>query len=146
MRPYDPAMAEISSREGDTFHVQVRPGVSAVAETKVKDGRRVVSRLTIESDHVDSATVARFPIGWLESALNATASDGDRPKLSRPDGRNPDRFYWLVARAHGEAVLAGRRPAPSMAAEAGVPVRTATSWIREARRRGKLPPGHRGKS
>jgi hypothetical protein len=93
----------------------------------------------------------------LEAALVSPGTGGigelvdfsqeqSRPKLGRPNGRDPDSFYRLVATVHAEAVSHGLPPAPTLASEAQVPVRTVHGWIREARRRGFLPPTRRGTS
>ncbi len=70
----------------------------------------------------------------------------ERPRLTRPDGSDPDGFYALVGAAYREYAPRTRAPAVEIAKEAGVPVATARSWIREARRRGKLPQGRKGKA
>lgn len=70
----------------------------------------------------------------------------DRPRLTRPDGTDPDGFSARVAAAYREYAPKTRAPAVEIANEAGVPVATARSWIREARRRGKLPQGRKGKA
>ena len=69
-----------------------------------------------------------------------------RPRLTRPDRTDPEGFYALVGAAYREYALQTRAPAVKIAEEAGVPVATARSWIREARRRGKLPQGRKGKA
>lgn len=65
----------------------------------------------------------------------------DRPRLSRP-GRGPDRdidaFYQSVADAYREYIIRSSVVAPAIAKEADVPVGTARTWIKEARRRGFL--------
>lgn len=83
---------------------------------------------------------------WAESSPEGLPNpeDASRPRLERPDGSDPESFYALVAAAYREYALQTRAPAVQIAAEAGVPVATARSWVREARRRGKLPQGHRG--
>lgn len=70
----------------------------------------------------------------------------ERPRLTRPDGTDPDGFAERVAAAYREYAPTTRAPAVKIADEAGVPVATARSWIREARRRGKLPEGRKGKA
>lgn len=70
----------------------------------------------------------------------------ERPRLTRPDGTDPDGFAARVAAAYREYAPQTRAPALKIAEEAGVPVATVRSWIREARRRGKLPQGHKGKA
>jgi hypothetical protein len=69
-----------------------------------------------------------------------------RPRLTRPDGSSPDGFYELVGIAYREYAAQTRAPAVEIANEARVPVATARGWIREARRRGKLPEGRKGKA
>jgi hypothetical protein len=69
-----------------------------------------------------------------------------RTALTRPDGSDPDGFAGRVAEAYREYVMQTRSPAVKIAEEAGVPVGTARGWIREARRRGKLPQGRKGKA
>ena len=71
-----------------------------------------------------------------------------REPLTRPDGRDPEGFYARVAVAYRDYTLhlRGRAPAIEIAREAGVPVGTVHGWIREARRRGFLPPGRKGKA
>ena len=70
----------------------------------------------------------------------------ERPRLTRPDGTDPDGFAAKVAAAYREYATQTRAVAIEIANEAGVPVPTARSWIREARRRGKLPQGQKGKT
>lgn len=69
-----------------------------------------------------------------------------RKPLTRPDGTNPEEFYRRVAQAYAEAVVTTSKPAKVLAEEAGVPVGTVHRWIREARRRGYLPPARRGRA
>lgn len=80
-----------------------------------------------------------------------TAPTSERPRLTRPDGTDPDGFAERVAAAYREYAQKTRSPAIEIAREAStpgatVPVATARGWIREARRRGKLPEGRRGKA
>lgn len=69
-----------------------------------------------------------------------------RPRLSRPGKEGPDEFYALVARAYAEYAPRTRAPAKEIAAEAGTPISAAHRWIREARRRGFLPPAQKGRA
>ncbi|MFG3300990.1 hypothetical protein [Micromonospora chersina] len=68
------------------------------------------------------------------------------PRLSRPDGRDPDAFYRQVAEAYSAAVSKSRKVAPVLAEQAGVPVPTVHRWVAEARRRGFLPPARKGRA
>lgn len=74
-----------------------------------------------------------------------TTEDG-RPKLQRPDGSDPDAFYRKVAAAYEETVATTSKVAVVLAEEAGVPVPTVHRWVREARRRGFLPPARQGRA
>ncbi len=70
-----------------------------------------------------------------------------RPPLTRPDPSGDlDQFYRRVADAYREFAKLSRAPAAAMANEAGVPVTTVHRWVREARRRGHLPPGRKGRA
>ena len=70
----------------------------------------------------------------------------ERNRLTRPDGTDPDGFSEKIADAYREYAMQTRAPSVEIAAEAGVPVATARGWVREARRRGKLPQGRKGKA
>ncbi|SNT56667.1 hypothetical protein SAMN05443665_104568 [Actinomadura meyerae] len=67
-------------------------------------------------------------------------------KLQRPTGQNPDGFYRRVAVAYADQAAVTRSPAKALADEAEVPVTTVHRWVREARRRGFLPPAEQGKA
>lgn len=69
-----------------------------------------------------------------------------RPALTRPDGSDPDGFYRAVAGAYREYAGQTKAAGARIADEANVPVTTAHRWVREARRRGFLPPGRQGKT
>jgi hypothetical protein len=69
-----------------------------------------------------------------------------RAELRRPDGEDPEEFYRLVSRAYAEYAAETKAPAREMAEEAGVPVTTVHRWVREARRRGFLPPARKGRA
>jgi hypothetical protein len=124
-------------------------------------------RLTATSERpIDTETWRRVPLGYLEQMANlpeprsqvlgpsrdeVIAAVGParpvRPRYrlpSRPRGRYPDGFYDALAGAYHWAVLERRAPAQTIAEVNDVPVTTVHRWIREARRRGLLPPA-RGK-
>jgi hypothetical protein len=64
-----------------------------------------------------------------------------------PAGRGrPDRFYRDIADAYLDLAQRSTRPASELAEAHGVPVTTAHRWVKEARRRGFLPPGRPGKA
>lgn len=90
---------------------------------------------------IDAAMAAAAP-----RTHRARARRAPRPPLTRPDRNDPDGHAEAVAASYAEHASAGRHPGLAIAEEAGVPVATARGWIREARRRGKLPKGRRGRA
>jgi hypothetical protein len=69
-----------------------------------------------------------------------------RLRLKIPTGRvKPDKFYVDVAEAFAYLVVTSSRPATDLAEANDVPVTTVHRWVREARRRGVLPPASRPK-
>lgn len=69
-----------------------------------------------------------------------------REPLARPDGSDPEAFSQRVAEAYNDVVSATSAPAKKLAEEAGVPVSAVHRWVREARRRGYLPPARQGRA
>jgi hypothetical protein len=103
--------------------------------------------LTVDDDAEPSLADLRGQAQGAPPELNLTEeARSSREPLRRPDGTDPEGFSARVAEAYREYSMQTRGPAVMIAAEAGVPVATVRSWIREARRRGKLPPGRRGKA
>jgi hypothetical protein len=68
--------------------------------------------------------------------------EGLRPPPGRP---RPDSFYQDVANEYLLAASVNAGPAVVLATAAEVPVSTMHGWIKEARRRGFLPPGQKGR-
>jgi hypothetical protein len=109
---------------------------------------------------IDDVIVANTPVNPRTRPLAAPAAPGDgwettdparaiprvhRPEVARSRGR-PDLFYREVADVYLDLAQASHRPASDIAAQHGVPVSTAHRWVKEARRRGFLPPGRPGKT
>jgi hypothetical protein len=66
--------------------------------------------------------------------------------LVQPDQRPyPDKFYRAVARLYRRLARTTNRPAAVIAEANSVPLTTAHRWIKEARKRGHLPPGQKGR-
>jgi hypothetical protein len=61
-------------------------------------------------------------------------------------GRYPDSFYKIVADRYSGLQTLGEPAARTIADANGVPVTTVNRWVKEARARGFLPPGRRGKT
>jgi hypothetical protein len=69
------------------------------------------------------------------------------PKLKRPRGRRlTDDFYAAVADLYREAAARGLNPRTTVAEQAGTSTEVAGRWVREARKRGQLPPTAPGKA
>jgi hypothetical protein len=85
----------------------------------------------------DPSRAAPRPVG-RRHRLHLDVTEGRR-------GR-PDVFYRDVAHTYLELAQESARPASELAEANDVPVTTAHRWIKEARRRGFLPPGRPGKT
>jgi hypothetical protein len=79
--------------------------------------------------------------------LLAAAGPGPETGRATEAGRGrPDLFYRDIAHAYLDLAQRSTRPASELAEAHGVPVTTAHRWVKEARRRGFLPPGRPGKA
>lgn len=85
---------------------------------------------------------AEAPTAALASAA-ATLSTGET--IGGQRGRSDD-FYRQVGRAYLDLAQTTSRPAAELAEANEVPVSTVHRWVKEARRRGVLPPGRPGKA
>src|SRR6266511_2308763 len=83
---------------------------------------------------VDSAVLRRLPVASLAAMVNAP---GRREEVTRRLSE-PGRPSGLAALADAELQAA-------IAAVNGVPVSSVHGWVKEARRRGFLPPGQKGR-
>lgn len=89
-----------------------------------------------------AAAVAR-PVPVTRPVPAARPADRIEPAVS---GRGrPDSFYAAVADEYRRRLQESVRPVADLAEANAVPVTTAYRWIKEARRRGLLPPGRPGK-
>jgi hypothetical protein len=83
------------------------------------------------------------PAGWETS--DPAGAVHRHPSESPGRGR-PDHFYREVAVVYLDYAQDSHRPAVDLAERHEVPITTAHRWIKEARRRGFLPPGRPGKA
>ena len=126
---------------------------------EAKDGRFNVTGLRIDGT-VSAELLRSLPVGRIEATANAQLHGGvdkaarggrSKPQIaaklrkSTPQGYT-DAFYDAVAIAYRGLVGTSSRPIGELATANEVPVTTAQRWVREARRRGKLPPGRPGKA
>jgi hypothetical protein len=91
--------------------------------------------------------------GWeMTDPVGATARPGTSRRSNKIEqpvevGRGrPDSFYQDVADIYQDLAQRSARPAAELAEANNLPVTTAHRWIKEARRRGFLPPGRPGKT
>jgi hypothetical protein len=124
---------------------------------------------------LDSTMLRRVPLAGMESVANGVGRDmlqdrlhlEDPPPEWRPPSLQPgqlwlpkaprlrakvprgakknDAFYQTVAAVYRQKAVQSNRPAVEMANANGVPVTTVHRWVKEARRRGFLPPGQKGR-
>src|SRR6266508_161065 len=84
-------------------------------------------------------------VAHLEGQLEAADVVSGRLGPIPPGRGKPDRFYRRVAHAYLSLAVQTNRPAVVLAAVNGVPVSRVHGWVKEARRRGFLAPGQKGK-
>jgi hypothetical protein len=130
-------------------------------------GRMEPVELRLETERpIDSTVLRQLPLtmmeGWANSggrnSLLHPASEPLPPAgsllaprrrgsalLKVPPGAKPDWFYERLAAAYSSLALRSNRPAVLLAERNGVPVTTVHRWVKEARRRGFLPPGQKGR-
>ena len=159
MAPADEATDPLDSL-GDQWYAW-REGGEGVGALRVhaarhEDGRYHLDALELEG-LVSASLLRSIPVGRIEAAVNARAGLGDaeeaRHQARIPDHLRenavqgyPDEFYEIVARAYRTLAASSRRPIAELARENEVPSTTAQRWVKEARRRGLLPPGRPGKA
>lgn len=94
-------------------------------------------------------------VAYAEEIRRLSEAPLEKPPSRRPSaalvlGNTPndrgDKFYQQVAHVYLGLVEHGVAPAPLIAMTNDVPVTTARRWIKEARRRGFLGPGRKGKA
>lgn len=110
-------------------------------------GRREIIGLRLSGRTIRADDLRKIQVGAIERAANVGVDT--RPDLEpltrRSAEMSPEDFSALVAEYYREFCRHSRTPAAVMARQAGVPATTIHRWIREARLRGFLPPGRRGK-
>ena len=118
---------------------------AANAQLSVIDDRIVTAAPVHAHARPLIAPDGRSELGWETTDPARAGARPDPPDLARLRGR-PDVFYQQVADVYLDLAQASHRPASDLAERHGVPVSTAHRWVKEARRRGFLPPGHPGKA
>jgi hypothetical protein len=124
------------------------PITFALAQANSPDLRAAVLE---QLDHppmagVDPPTPLWRPPGPLDDETAATIGRRRSARLRVPDGpRKPDGFYRQVAATYSALAALSPRPAAELAEANNVPASTVHRWVKEARRRGFLAPGHKGR-
>lgn len=90
------------------------------------------------------APPAATATGW-DTVDPAVALARTEPVQRHRTRGRPDTFYQEVATVYRTYAQTSTGPARDIADQRGVPISTAHRWVKEARRRGFLPPGHPGK-
>lgn len=156
MPRHEPGRDDLWDRLGDGWQAVegVQPDMRLYVHwDKAGDGRPKISGLCITGPSITADALRSIPVGRLVNL--ATAAEGsmsrdeflsDLDPLRRSKGIDPDEFADRVAYYYRIFTGLSPRPAKEIAEHSGVPVATVRGWIREARLRGKLPPGTRGKA
>jgi hypothetical protein len=120
----------------------VEPPISqdAVVHPQPVVARAEALSATVEIDRAAETDTAQ-PVRPMKAYRLGTAVDFS----SAPPGRKPDWFYQEVANQYSRLVAASNRPAAEMAEIHGIPITTVHRWVKEARRRGFLGPGRKGR-
>ncbi len=144
--------------EGDEWYEWTEhPGAPRVmVRITERGGRFLVDELRLLGG-VSAERLRSVPLGSIEAAANALMHGGaggpsgvpaeipHELRLTAVRGY-PDGFYDAIAAAYRTRAHASTRPVVDLAEANRVPVTTAQRWVREARARGKLPPGRPGKA
>jgi hypothetical protein len=127
--------------------------VEVVAASDGGVGAEVIRTLPLRAIE---AMVNRGMARWVLDATQTVSKRAEempavvrpRLRLSVPEGpgRKPDRFYQRVAEAYGYLAETTHAPAAELAELNDVPLTTVHRWVKEARVRGFLAPGQRGRA
>jgi hypothetical protein len=127
--------------------------VTVELELDTATGRLRPRKITVESaEGVTGEAMRTLPMRQVEALINRRYARPDEPsppirlRVPKGTGKKPDDFYRQVAAAYEFLALTSRAPAAEIARKNRVPMTTAHRWVREARARGLLPPGQKGKS
>jgi hypothetical protein len=108
---------------------------------------------------VQATHLREVPLGELEADIAATMSSTYPRTYPRRYGLvdpfdfalpervpYPAEFFSAIADAYRWLSARGMAPGPALSEHFEVPLSTAHGWIKQARRRGLLPPGRKGKT
>jgi hypothetical protein len=131
-----------TNEAGDVAVVEVRITASDITTNTLRaiQPGKAIARARWERA---SATVAG-PTAHL--VISAVAPPTSSLVVGRPDGTDPKRFYARFADAYRAAAYQTSAPIPVLAEANDVPSETVRRWVKEARRRGDLPAGRKGRA
>lgn len=153
---HEPGRDDLWDRLGAEW--QAIDGLSESSRVYVRwewnDGRAQVAGICVTGAPIRASTLRSIPVGRLENIPKAAVEGLGTPDkflsglapLSRDKSDDPEDFAERVAWYYRVFAGLSSKPAKAIADHSGVPVTTVRGWIREARLRGKLPPGTKGKA
>ncbi len=114
-----------------------------------RGNRFIIDGLCISALPITADLLRAIPVGRLEALADSSRPDeavdlASMEPLRRERGEDGDAFADRVAEWYRAVEGFTPHPAKVIAQYSDVPVTTVHGWIREARLRGKLPPGRRG--
>lgn len=150
MPEYRPGHDETWDRLGDGWQLiegAVEGARLYVSWVTQADGRTDLAGLCVEASPVTGELLRSIPVARLGRLPAAERFDlSQLAPLHRGKDEAPGEFAGRVALYYGIFGQLSPYPAKAIAEHSRVPVGTVRSWIREARMRGKLPPGTRGRA
>jgi hypothetical protein len=163
----DPDAWAIARTAGDWLYAENGHGDRVHVRFRLNDrGRMEPVELRLDGERpIDSTTLRQLPLTNLEGYANAFPNEVRNPTPDPrpvagpliaphrrgaalgeiPPGAKPDWFYQRLAALYSNLALRSNRPAVLLAERNEVPVTTVHRWVKEARRRGFLPPGQKGR-
>jgi hypothetical protein len=163
----DPASWAIAHTAGGWLYAENGHGDRVNVRFRMNDrGRMEPIELRLETERpIDSTLLRQLPLTRLEADANYRPGEVSEPTpdphppagpllmphrrgstlLKIPPGAKPDWFYERLAAVYRSLAQRSNRPAVLLAERNGVPVTTVHRWVKEARRRGFLPPGQKGR-
>lgn len=135
---------------------EVHPGTRLYVRWEGEEGERPrVTGFCVAGPEITTDIIRKVPVTRLENlrqwatermdSLAANSFENLEP-LRRSKNLTPEQFAEQVAWHYKMFAAYSSSPTKDLAEHSGVPLSTMRSWIREARLRGKLPPGTPGKS